>query len=117
MGGRALLLLLLVVVLWGSRGGSAQEVVLYNQLTPASGSGYASSMYAPGNGNDARTIWDDFTVPAGEVWSVTRVSVRGFLSSQNSSVVPPYIDVEIFGNAFVSFPPLLFVFFCTSSHR
>jgi hypothetical protein len=60
--------------------GSAQAVVLYDQMTPLQEppSSFSSDVYAVPTIDDfTQQLSDDFTVPAGQSWTISQVDVAG----------------------------------------
>ena len=92
----AFLLSLAIGSIWA---GSAQAVVLYEQMTPleeppTSNGSNQFTVQEPG-GFDTQ-LAEDFTVPAGQTWTISQVDVAGrFFGSQ---LLPPTLNVFIYAN-------------------
>jgi uncharacterized repeat protein (TIGR01451 family) len=91
----AFLLSLVVGCLWA---GGAQAAVLYDQMTPLQEpqSGFDSNQFTvlePVFGSDQQ-VADDFTVPAGQSWTISQVDVAGFYTG--SQAIPTNVNVFLY---------------------
>lgn len=84
---------MLFVGLWA---GAAQGAVLYDQTANGTDSYLTSNDFvAPGDDLADDQVADDFTVPAGQVWTIDEVDVEGFFTG----TPPPTVNVFIYANA------------------